>query len=467
MQFLLLFLSFLVISSGVYAQEETTHDSNQEVIKLKRKHKKALKKQIKQLEQVAFNYQTIEMYQENERLITLLESRLKNNQVIGIELVIAAGADIRVESRWGHSMLRFVDNVRSANNDITLGFIADLETSKTNYLKGIIGAYPVFPILKTLGGFVEQYIKGEDRALERYVIPTTPQMRQELVQKLRTIWDEIKVKNDLSLINQAQKTLSHLERKQQKEKYQTREIYPIDLNGQIIGYSFENDAAAEVKAIKLSPKKSDVLNGYTFFKNNCAGALINFLRSTSFDFIGKLKIRGRIPNQLDRYLAKYNLTHFPAIVVPAIVNFKQQLEVITGKKYTELNDFEAWEKTLTEELLAQLTTSELMLMMNQADLAIPAYMQDQILLHLSQLQNKPNYDQLYQIEVLATDFYQLCQDTNCAKRQIDLALKHFSGQELIKSLSRPVKTKVKKSNQKYNLYQQYRNILNTALKEAL
>ena len=64
-------------------------------------------------------------------------------------------------------------------------------------MKGLTGGYPVYPILKTMSGFTEQYI--EDRALDRYVIPTTPEMVKDMVEKLRLIVDELNKKNYASL----------------------------------------------------------------------------------------------------------------------------------------------------------------------------------------------------------------------------------------------------------------------------
>ena len=64
------------------------------------------------MDQLQWNFTQVQMYQENEKLLARLEKRLSNGQIIGIELVTAAPTDIRFESKWGHTMMRFVDNVR-------------------------------------------------------------------------------------------------------------------------------------------------------------------------------------------------------------------------------------------------------------------------------------------------------------------------------------------------------------------
>jgi hypothetical protein len=402
--------------------------------------------QIIELEQISWNYQEVEMYQENEKLLKRLEKRLTNGQVIGIELVIAAPTSIRFESKWGHSMMRFVDNVRTSNNDIALGFIADLDTPKTSYIKGAIGSYPVFPMLKTLGGFTEQYIKGEDRALNRYIIPTTPAMIQKMITRLRAIWDELKNKNEASLIKQANKLKIKLLTKLKMKKNKGKSLRVISESGFIIGYTIETEGKedGEVYAVKLKTKKSKDLKGYTFLKNNCAGALVNFFKKTAFEFVGGLKWSGRIPVKMDKYFDKNYLSSFPKVSVPALTEFKAKLENLTTKTYSELNDFDAWAAVDMNQLMNSLSTKEKMLLMDQENLGIPPKKQDQALEHLQLITDKPNYDELYQISTLPSIMYRACADKTCVQDQLVEAANYFEAAEIIKKVNTMKKIKKKK-----------------------
>ena len=77
------------------------------------------------------------LYEENEKRIKRLEKRFLKGQIIGLELIIAAPTGTSIESRWGHTLLRFVDNFGSGGNDYVLGFVADLNTAGIKYLKGL------------------------------------------------------------------------------------------------------------------------------------------------------------------------------------------------------------------------------------------------------------------------------------------------------------------------------------------
>lgn len=411
---------------------------------------RAQKKKIKQLEQFSWNYIQLEMYEQNEVLLKRLEKRMANDQIIGLELIIAASTSLRFESKWGHTMLRFVDNVRTSNNDITLGFIADLDNHKTNYLKGAVGAYPVFPILKSLGDFNEQYIKGEDRSLERHIIPTTKPMIVKMIKRLRKIWNEMKLKNEKSLIKQAKKLKKKVIRLSKKKKHAELELSEIKELGYTIGYTFNgliNGAEhAKLYSLEIKPKKSKALGGYTFTKNNCAGALIKFFKESSFNFIGKLRWNGRVPIRQDDFLDHYYLSSYGKTTIPAITKFKSKLEQLTSKTYIELNDFENWSQINIDTLIDQLSAREVMLLLDQENLGIPPIMLDRAIERVQLLTNKPNYDELYQISTLPEILYKACQTKPCAKEQISQAKRVFSLKDLKIKIS--TKKRIKKKHKK-------------------
>ena len=81
-------------------------------------------------------------------------------------------------------------------------------------------------------------------------------------------------------LEEAAKLKAKLEKKQKKKKFNNRTIHEITEGGFVIGYTFENgiEEESEVYAVEMETEKSKLLKGYTFLKNNCAGALIKFFK---------------------------------------------------------------------------------------------------------------------------------------------------------------------------------------------
>jgi len=104
----------------------------------------------------------------------------KKDNIIGIELVIADKGQA-AGSQWGHALLHFVDNDKDPFNNIVMGFVAEVDDEKLSTFKGITGGYKVMTELKTLGEYWNQYVALEERALNRYVIPTSGNSRKELI----------------------------------------------------------------------------------------------------------------------------------------------------------------------------------------------------------------------------------------------------------------------------------------------
>ena len=127
----------------------------------------------------------------NQKNFKRLLKRLKRENIIGLELIVAAATKERMESRFGHTMLRFVDNHGTAGDDTVLSFVADLDSAKLSNRRGLFGGYPVYPLLKTFRMFNRDYIKKDNRSLERHLIPTSPEMRGELILTLNTWWEEL------------------------------------------------------------------------------------------------------------------------------------------------------------------------------------------------------------------------------------------------------------------------------------
>lgn len=126
-------------------------------------------------------------------LLSILDSN--RDRIIGIEYLSASGTSESVMSRFGHSMLRFVDNDNDYTNDIVLSFEADIPDGIIDYGKGLTGVYSIYPRLDFLVNFWERYVRGENRPLERFIIPTNDIMLNALIDEL------VKVSEDVSLLD--------------------------------------------------------------------------------------------------------------------------------------------------------------------------------------------------------------------------------------------------------------------------
>jgi hypothetical protein len=112
-----------------------------------------------------------------EQLLQRLSKR--DDSFIGVELVIAAPSRRHIESLKGHSLLRFVDDDGNPLNDLVISFTADTG-GRVSYLKGCLGRYPSMVQLLTMRHLLDEYVRQEDRALSRYIIPTSRYSRLRL-----------------------------------------------------------------------------------------------------------------------------------------------------------------------------------------------------------------------------------------------------------------------------------------------
>jgi len=111
-----------------------------------------------------------------ERILNLQNQK----EIIGTELIIAGPSAIRLESTFGHALIRFVDNDEDPYNDITLAFVADVPTPSTSVLKGVFGGYDVIVDVQSFGLFLSLYTYGEGRYLERYPLDLSSEQIQKL-----------------------------------------------------------------------------------------------------------------------------------------------------------------------------------------------------------------------------------------------------------------------------------------------
>ncbi len=106
--------------------------------------------------------------------------------VIGIEAIVAAASDGAVYSRFGHAMLRFVKADGDFTTDLVVSLEADVGSAKIDALKGLDGGYKTVPTIDSFGDFWVKYVMTEERPLQRFIIPSTPEMRATLLSTLQS-----------------------------------------------------------------------------------------------------------------------------------------------------------------------------------------------------------------------------------------------------------------------------------------
>jgi hypothetical protein len=108
--------------------------------------------------------QYVKINQEKIQTITAHRDRIQ-----GVEIIIADKAE-NFASRFGHGLIRLIDNDGTWVNDAVISFSALSYDEKYSLRKSIFGGYSVLPEAMTLYEFWNKYTEKEDRDLKRFVI---------------------------------------------------------------------------------------------------------------------------------------------------------------------------------------------------------------------------------------------------------------------------------------------------------
>lgn len=119
--------------------------------------------------------------------------QLKTRHIIGLELIVAGETYERLESIFGHTLLRFVDDDDDPYNDIVLSILADVDEAHESVLKGIFGGYAITTEVVPLSMFMQTYFVAEGREILRFPLMASPGQIENL--KRLVIEDYIGRKN--------------------------------------------------------------------------------------------------------------------------------------------------------------------------------------------------------------------------------------------------------------------------------
>ncbi|WP_290730377.1 DUF4105 domain-containing protein [Halobacteriovorax sp. JY17] len=512
--------------------------------------KSIFSQEVDSVEFLQWYAQKKELYTSSKKYIQRLKKKIANNQVIGLELIIASATDERVESKFGHSLFRFVDNDDDPGNDITISFVADVNGPKASNIGGVIGKYGVYPEVKSLRLFVNQYVKEESRPLERHLIPSNSQMQQALMDALDDWWNEIHIaketiykkalkeakddalkkaeklfgednyelfeikffdeefkverihsfgllekeevpfenneKRDAALYRQAYTraynlldveahdivlnlfqevwkvesstdilSLETLDLKVAtdlaQQKFSTDRIKlfqkfnqalePIGYYAMTLEY-LENISILKRASIELSIKNLEIksaasedLGKYTFFSNNCAGAVIKFLKKANFPHKRVVGIQGRVPVKLNKWMSRSLLVPYPSKIIEGAQKLNHKIARILG--FSD-KDFISYTFPIHQwKIISKyISDSDKFLFFDLYDQVISTEYSNLVRSEIEPLK-APKYHQIYGLEILSPKLYQLCSSKKCAL-EIESELKRTWSKKEIKEVKKLV-----------------------------
>lgn len=122
--------------------------------------------------------QYVKINQEKIKIIDANRHRIK-----GVEIIIADKAD-SLASRFGHGMLRLIDDDSTWVNDAVISFSALSYEENYSLRRSLLGGYTILPQVMTMFEYWNMYTKDEERDLKRYVINLDQKSLNQLLNTL-------------------------------------------------------------------------------------------------------------------------------------------------------------------------------------------------------------------------------------------------------------------------------------------
>ncbi|MCM2351550.1 MAG: DUF4105 domain-containing protein [Bacteriovoracaceae bacterium] len=130
--------------------------------------------------------QYVKINQEKIKIVDANRHRLK-----GVEIIIADKAD-SLASRFGHGMLRLIDDDSTWVNDAVISFSALSYEENYSLRRSLVGGYTIIPQVMTMFEYWNMYTKDEERNLKRYVINLDQRSLNQLLNTLFKYLDDPK-----------------------------------------------------------------------------------------------------------------------------------------------------------------------------------------------------------------------------------------------------------------------------------
>lgn len=437
---LIVLLTTFITSLQAHARDGNTPFEKRQKERMQERRKE--KKRKKRIDQVNWSANYQDLLNENGRFFKRLFERFDNGNIIGLELIIASSSWSNVESGFGHTMIRFVDNIGPEADDVVLSFVANVDTIKLNYFKGIFGGYPVFPQVKSLRLFMDEYTNRQKRDLDRYVIISDEGIRKTIINKLKEQWKLVTEHQKADRPIVLKETLNDL-RKYSDEEYGQGNygILPLkSLTGSL--YALSTVPKADTKKaegfkttidqifpIKYHLPESSELGDYTFFANNCAGALVNFLKQVGYPYHKKLGFKGRIPLALPKYLKRALINPYPIVKIYSLRELKEK-----ATKILKLKDISYLRYDINTDQVKKLE-EELSLNEFRKLNEVAAFDLDAFRYYASKINETKeiSFDKLHGLKKIPQSLYNICTNTQC-RDEITADIKNFYGEDALKKM---------------------------------
>ncbi len=457
---LLAVLVTLLNSSQAHARRDG-NSQFEERQRERREEKRKEKKIKKRTDLINWSASYQDLINQNARFFKRLFDRHEKGQIIGLELVIASSSWSNIESGFGHTMLRFVDNIGEEGDDVVLSFVANMDSLKLNYFKGIFGGYPVFPQVKSLRMFMDDYTNNQRRDLDRYIIISDKEIRERIIAQLKEQW-QLVVNHQLETRKEVLQTTVDNLKKYSDEKFGEGKygVLPLkSLTGALYALSAiprtevptqteENKklSVEQIFPIMYSLPESSELGDYTFFSNNCAGALVNFFKQVGLPYHKKLGLKGRIPLTLPDYLQRAMINPYPIIKIHSLRELKKKVVKITGIKDESYLQYDLSVEQV-KKLEKKLNKKEMRKLIE-----IVAFDLDSFKYYESVMKGieKMEFDELHGLTKVPVNLYRICKDDQCIA-DVKKDLKDFYGETKFSEIQ---KKNIKKSKKAVTRWKQ-------------
>lgn len=133
-----------------------------------------------------------------------VDAAIELPSVVGIELLVADSSDNAVESRFGHSLIRFIHDSSLPFEDTILSFEASVPTDATRtqvLWNGVIGGYTSLIRPISMIDLLVYYSQNQNRGFSRIVLRLKPEQINSLFLSAREIIQNPKSVPDYSFFN--------------------------------------------------------------------------------------------------------------------------------------------------------------------------------------------------------------------------------------------------------------------------
>lgn len=117
------------------------------------------------------------------------------DHIKGVELLVTDSGSA-IESKFGHSLIRLIDNDGLWTNDLVVSFAANVGDETTSLVKGVVGGYDVMAEIKTMYEFWDQYTLNEGRGFLRYPLRLNKDELESFLHSLQRFIDNPELSGD-------------------------------------------------------------------------------------------------------------------------------------------------------------------------------------------------------------------------------------------------------------------------------